>query len=60
MKPNQWKATSKNAPRPTAIEQFNKARQEWTAPSSSSSRGFNFVIGTGDGELFRITTKVTP
>ena len=43
-----------------AIEQFNKARSDWTAVSSSSSSGFNFVIAAGDGELFRIVTKVTP
>jgi len=43
-----------------AIEQFNKTRPDWTALSSSSTSGFNFVIGAGDGELFRIVTKVTP
>jgi hypothetical protein len=42
------------------IEQFNKASSDWTVVSSSSSSGFNFVIGAGDGELFRIVTKVTP
>ncbi|MSU37254.1 MAG: hypothetical protein EXS36_19600 [Pedosphaera sp.] len=43
-----------------AIEQFNKAKADWIPVSSSSSTGFNFVIGAGDGELFRIATKVTP
>lgn len=43
-----------------SIEQLNKAKPDWTAVSSSSTSGFNFVIGAGDGELFRIVTKVTP
>jgi len=43
-----------------AIEQFNITKGDWTTVSSSSSSGFNFVIGAGDGELFRIITKVTP
>jgi len=43
-----------------AIEQFDKAGQRWTAITSSSSAGFSFVIGAGDGQLFRIVTKVSP
>jgi hypothetical protein len=42
-----------------SIEQLNKASLAWKSVSSSSISGFNFVIGAGDGELFRIVTKVT-
>ena len=40
------------------IDRFDKQTGEWTLVSSSSFVGFTFVIGPGDGDLFRITTKV--
>jgi hypothetical protein len=40
------------------IEQFDRANGAWVTVSSSSFVGFNFSIGAGDGELFRITTRV--
>ncbi len=43
-----------------SIEQFDKSKAVWTTVKSSSTSGFNFVVGSGDGELFRIVTKVTP
>jgi len=38
------------------IERFNKTAGDWEVVSSSSFVGFTFVIGSADGELFRITT----
>jgi hypothetical protein len=42
------------------IEMLNRETLEWKPVSTSSSAGFNFVIGAGDGELFRIVTNVSP
>lgn len=41
-----------------AIDIFDKETGEWKTFSSSSFVGFTFVIGPGDGELFRIKTNV--
>lgn len=40
------------------IDMFNRRTGEWETVSSSSFVGFTFAIAPGDGELFRITTKV--
>ena len=41
-----------------AIEQFDRQQGTWTTVSSSSFVGFTFVIAAGDGELFKITTRI--
>jgi hypothetical protein len=41
-----------------AIEKLNKQTAEWQLISSTSYVGFTFVLGAGDGELFRIRTRV--
>ena len=41
-----------------AIEQFERQQGIWTTVSSSSFVGFTFVIAPGDGELFKITTRI--
>jgi hypothetical protein len=41
-----------------AVERFSRETGEWITTNSSSFVGFTFVIGPGDGELFRITTNV--
>jgi hypothetical protein len=42
-----------------AIEQFDGVKEAWKTVASSSSTGFVFVIGAGDGQLFRIVTRVS-
>jgi hypothetical protein len=41
------------------VEQLDKSTGEWKTISSNAAVGFIFYIGPGDGELFRITTKIT-
>jgi len=41
------------------VEAFDRAIGRWTAVTSSSFVGFNFVIGAADGELFRVATETT-
>jgi len=40
------------------IQQYDRETGEWVEVDSSSFVGFTFVIGAGDGELFRIETNV--
>jgi len=40
------------------VEQFRRDTGEWVLIDSSSFVGFTFVVGAGDGELFRIGTAV--
>jgi hypothetical protein len=42
-----------------AIEQFDRETQRWLQITSSSSVGFNFILGAGDGQLFRISTQIS-
>jgi hypothetical protein len=42
------------------IEKLDKSTGAWATVSSTSFVGFTFVLGAADGELFRITTNVTP
>jgi hypothetical protein len=41
-----------------AVDKFDKESGQWTVLSSSSFVGFTFVIGPGNGELFRIETQI--
>ncbi len=41
-----------------AVEVFERATGRWQPITSSSFVGFTFVLGAGDGELFRIRTRV--
>jgi hypothetical protein len=43
-----------------AIEVFDRPKRQWTTLTSSSTAGFNFVLGPGDGQFFRFVTKVQP
>jgi len=40
------------------VEVFERATGRWQPITSSSFVGFTFVLGAGDGELFRIRTRV--
>ncbi|MEW6750438.1 MAG: hypothetical protein AB1505_05605 [Candidatus Latescibacterota bacterium] len=40
------------------VEQFDRRTGEWRTLTSSSFVGFTFVVGEGDGELFRIRTRL--
>jgi hypothetical protein len=42
-----------------SVEQFDKKSGEWKQISGSAAVGFIFYIEPGDGELFRITSKIT-
>ncbi|MFQ5790956.1 MAG: hypothetical protein ACE5JI_10835, partial [Acidobacteriota bacterium] len=40
------------------VEKLDKETGEWVVISSSSFVGFTFVIAPGDGELFKVTTRI--
>ncbi len=40
------------------IEYYAKGQDQWRKMASTSSVGFNTVLGPGDGDLFRITTVI--
>jgi hypothetical protein len=43
-----------------AIDIFDRRQGRWSTVSSSSFVGFTFLVAPGDGELFRLVTRIEP